>query len=162
VALEKMHAAVQYDDFTGTVALDGADFEGFEDVLGLEGWLPIGIQLYAVHPALGNQGRASHSGTYMKMWAIDRAKFRDDYSLPDLLAHERPVEVVEFAFDGRHDYPESSDPVGVLLRGSKLLDLIVWRQSVRDAKLSEDDFEVVDERFFVWENGSWSERRGEQ
>ena len=152
-------AEVQYGDMDGTVAIDDADCERWEDILGIDGWLPLGIQVNCGHPALGARRSAASSGTYLRVWAVEWARLKEGYSLPDLLASERPVEVTEFVFETSDvDYPTAANALAVLLRGSKRLDIVVWDRTVINAGLRDSDFDIVGERYLVWENEAWVER----
>jgi len=54
-----MGPQVQYRDLSGRVELDQADLEHFEKILGIEGWLPLGISLYCGHGAIGEPAARS-------------------------------------------------------------------------------------------------------
>lgn len=90
-------ASVQYNDMVGTVALDDADFERYEGLLGLgDQWV------FAAHPSLGMEGKdfASSSFSSLVAWCLHRDVLpADGGGLPALFVRGEPIPLTEFSLD---------------------------------------------------------------
>lgn len=49
------------------------------------------------------------------------------------------------------------DGIGLLMRGAKRLAISVWLKSVHDARLSVDDFDVIEQKQLKWDGSTWVE-----
>lgn len=96
-------ASVQYNDMVGTVALDDADFERYEGLLGLgDEWVLLGLSLFAAHPSLGMEGKdfASSSFSSLVAWCLHRDVLpADGGGLPALFVRGEPIPLTEFSLD---------------------------------------------------------------
>ena len=145
-----MTAHVQHDDYLGTAAADAGDLDDLAQLLNLpENQHLLGVSVSAQHPLLDgtsdNPG-ATSSYTHLELWTVDHDAWTAmPGGLPEWLTSPRPLTISSYSAPVTNaEYPQpQNDAIGILLRASKRLHIVLWVEEVTKAGLTPDDFDIA-------------------
>ena len=145
-------------DLVGTVAARDDDFSQLEALLGLDGWLILGVA-YSLHrhdprqPDELTLDSSVASEGWARLWAIEQPQVGGHRRLDDIVKRGQRLEVTEFSIEPEDLLlPDLSTAVALLLRSCKHLSLVMWRSIFHTRNISADDLVVTEQRRLVWQH----------
>lgn len=158
----RLVAGEQHDHFTGTAALDQADFESYEEILGLADCHILGLTVGADHHSLGMEGKdhADESYTELSVLVLRDDQLPAEGGLPALLASGDEIPVVRISYlTPDSSYPDTSplNALSILQRGAKRMSFILWDRTLQEAGLDSLPLRVVQECTMEHTETGWRE-----
>lgn len=129
-------AEVQSPHYTGTVALDDADFEGIASIVGMpDDFLTVCVNVHAHHTSFGVEGKDHADEAYngLELLAVPKTEIASTGGglVERLRNSDMPLPLHRFTYYTKEvTFPNPLDAVGIVLRAFKRVSVVAWSQTV--------------------------------